>query len=104
LLGWAALSPYSSREAYAGVAGVSIYVAGAQRGRGLGRALLGALIEQSEGSRAVDLQAGIFTDNLASLALHQKMGFRLVGVRHHIGAPARAVGRTWPCSSAAAPA
>jgi L-amino acid N-acyltransferase YncA len=83
--GWAALAPVSSRAAYAGVAEVSIYVSEADRGQGLGRRLLAALVEESEGHGIWTLQAGIFPENLASLALHERMGFRLVGRRERIG-------------------
>ena len=83
--GWAALSPVSRREVYAGVAEVSIYVAGRARGRGLGRALLAALIEESEAAGIWTLQAGIFPENEASLRLHYACGFRLVGRRERIG-------------------
>ena len=85
VLGWAALSRYSSRDVYAGVAEVSIYVAAAARGGGVGAALMGALIESSEAAGIWTLQAGIFTDNPASLALHERFGFRRVGVRERIG-------------------
>ena len=85
VLGWAALSPYSSRRVYAGVAEVSVYVAAAARGRGVGRALLEALIEGAESAGIWTLQAGVFPDNDASLALHESLGFRVVGVRERIG-------------------
>ncbi len=84
-LGWAALSPYSSRAVYAGVAQVGIYVAEAARGRGVGRALLTALIEASEHSGVWTLQAGVFPENVASLELHRRCGFREVGRRERIG-------------------
>ena len=85
LVGWAALTPYSSRRAYAGVAGLSIYVSASARGRGIGRALLGALVEASERAGLWTLQAGIFPENTASLALHRAYGFREVGRRERIG-------------------
>ncbi len=85
VVGWAALNPYSSRRAYAGVAGLSIYVSAAARGQGIGRALLGALIEESERAGLWTLQAGIFPENAASLALHRACGFREVGRRERIG-------------------
>ncbi len=85
VIGWAALTPYSSRRAYAGVAGLSIYVSAAARGQGIGRALLGALIEESERAGLWTLQAGIFPENTASLALHRACGFREVGRRARIG-------------------
>ena len=85
LLGWAALSPVSTRRVYTGVAEVSIYVAETARGRGVGRALLAALVEQAEANGIWTLQAGIFPENLASIALHKAYGFREVGVRERIG-------------------
>jgi L-amino acid N-acyltransferase YncA len=85
VVGWAALTPYSSRRAYAGVAGLSIYVSASARGQGIGRALLGALIEASEQAGLWTLQAGIFPENAASLALHRACGFREVGRRERIG-------------------
>lgn len=84
-LGWAALSPVSSRCVYAGVAEVSVYVAAGCRGQGVGSALLSALIASSEQAGIWTLQAGIFPENAASIALHQKAGFRLVGRRERIG-------------------
>lgn len=85
VLGWAALSPVSARRVYAGVAEVSIYIAEAARGKGLGKALLCALIEHSEQNGIWTLQAGIFPENAASIALHKSCGFRLVGRREKIG-------------------
>ena len=85
VLGWAALSPVSSRQVYAGVAEVSIYVAGSARGRGVGKMLLKALIEASELSGIWALQAGIFPENVASIRLHKSSGFREVGVRQRVG-------------------
>jgi len=82
--GWAALSPVSSRACYAGVAEVGIYVAAAERGRGLGRALLDALIESSEAHGVWTLQAATIADNAASLALQARCGFRVVGRRERI--------------------
>lgn len=85
VLGWAALSPTSTRAVYRGVAEVSVYVAPAVARRGIGRALLEALIEQSERAGFWTLTAGIFPENAASVALHSGCGFELVGVRRHIG-------------------
>jgi len=85
LAGWAALSPHSSRMAYAGVAEISVYVATRARGRGVGRALLAALVESARAAGLWTLQAGIFPENEASLALHRTLGFREVGVRERIG-------------------
>lgn len=83
--GWAALSPYSSRKVYAGVAEVSIYVAESARGMGIGKKLLTRLIKNSETAGIWSLQAGIFPENSASLSLHQSSGFRVVGRRERIG-------------------
>jgi L-amino acid N-acyltransferase YncA len=85
VLGWAALSAVSGRGVYAGVAEVSVYVASAARGGGLGKGLLQALIDQSEQQGIWTLQAGIFPENVASIALHKSLGFREVGVRRRIG-------------------
>jgi L-amino acid N-acyltransferase YncA len=85
LLGWAALSRVSSRCVYAGVAEVSIYVAAAARGRSVGRRLLEHLIKDSEQHGFWTLQAGVFPENLASVALHQRCGFRRVGTRERLG-------------------
>lgn len=85
VLGWAALSQVSGRRVYAGVAEVSVYVTAAARGRGIGKSLLHALVEKSEGSGVWTLQAGIFPENIASLAVHKSLGFREVGVRQRIG-------------------
>ena len=83
--GWAALSPVSGRCVYAGVAEVSVYVAAAARGRGVGRALLQALVAESEKTGLWTLQASIFPENTASARLHEAVGFRLVGRRERIG-------------------
>ena len=85
LLGWAALSQVSARRVYGGVAEVSVYIAAEARGHGIGKALLRALIEQSENAGIWTLQAGIFPENGASLALHKSFGFRQIGVRQRIG-------------------
>jgi phosphinothricin acetyltransferase len=84
VLGWAALSPVSRREVYAGVAEVSVYVAASARGLGLGGALMRALIEASELHGVWTLQSSIFPENHASVALHLKHGFREVGRRERI--------------------
>lgn len=85
VLGWAALSPVSSRHVYRGVAEVSIYVGSAARERGVGTALLQALIREAETAGIWTLQAGIFPENAASITLHKSHGFREVGVRQKIG-------------------
>jgi L-amino acid N-acyltransferase YncA len=85
VLGWAALSRVSTRPCYAGVAEVSVYVALDASRRGVGRALLEALIARSEDAGIWTVQAGIFPENTASLALHEKCGFRIVGTRERIG-------------------
>ena len=84
VVGWAALSPVSSRQAYAGVAEVSVYVTQNQRGLGLGRRLLEALIAESESNGIWSLQAVMFPENTSSVALHQSCGFREVGRRKRI--------------------
>ena len=84
VLGWAALSPTSSREAYRGVAEVSVYVAERARGRGVGGLLLASLVDGAERAGLWTLQASIFPENAASLAIHAAAGFRRVGVRERI--------------------
>jgi L-amino acid N-acyltransferase YncA len=84
-LGWAALTPVSSRCVYEGVAEVSVYIANDARGKGVGTALLNALIIESEQNRIWTLQSGIFPENEASIHIHQKCGFRIVGIREKIG-------------------
>jgi L-amino acid N-acyltransferase YncA len=85
VIGWATLAKVSDRCVCAGVAEVSIYVAAAARGRGVGSALMRALIERSEAREIWTLQAGIFPENAASLALHERHGFRVVGRRERVG-------------------
>ena len=85
VLGWAALSPVSGRCVYGGVAEVSVYVAGAARGRGVGRQLLAALVAASEAHGLWTLQAGIFPENTTSVSIHAGAGFREVGRRERIG-------------------
>ena len=84
VLGWAALSPVSRREVYAGVAEVSVYVAATARGLGVGDALMRALIEAAERHGVWTLQSSVFPENHASIALHLKHGFREVGRRERI--------------------
>ena len=83
--GWAAVVPYSRRPVYSGVGEESVYVAEHARGRGVGRALLEAVIASARAGGLWTLQAGIFPDNVASLELHRRLGFREVGVRERIG-------------------
>ena len=85
VLGWAALTPVSGRCVYAGVAEVSVYIAEAERGKGVGRTLLHELIARSEGEGLWTLQAGIFPENAASLNLFRSQGFRDIGYRERIG-------------------
>jgi phosphinothricin acetyltransferase len=84
ILGWAALSPVSNRRCYAGVAEVSLYIAGHARSRGVGTRLLSALIEASERAGIWSLQSLTFPENTASLALQQRHGFRVIGRRERI--------------------
>jgi len=86
VVGWAALSPVSPRAVYAGVAENSIYVSENARGRGIGVRLLGDLVEASERCGIWTLQTGIFPENLSSIAIHLRCGFRIVGTREKIGA------------------
>jgi len=85
IAGWAALSPVSSRRVYAGVGEVSVYVAGRARGKGVGSSLLEALVTESEAQGFWTLQAGIFPENVASVRLHERAGFRIVGKRSRVG-------------------
>ena len=85
IAGWGALSPVSSRPVYAGVCEVSIYVAPDRQGKGVGKTLMAALIECSVENGIWTLQSSIMSDNTASLALHEKCGFRQVGYREQIG-------------------
>ncbi|MFC9973240.1 GNAT family N-acetyltransferase [Spirillospora sp. NPDC127200] len=85
VLGWVALSPISDRPVFAGVAEVSIYIDPGAQGRGLGRALLGAVVESSERGGVWTLQAGIFPENAASIRLHEAFGFKTLGVRERMG-------------------
>jgi L-amino acid N-acyltransferase YncA len=85
LVGWAALTPVSSRCVYAGVAEVSIYVDERRRGKGIGTLLMDQLIKESEQEGIWTLQAGIFPENISSIELHKRSGFRVIGVRERIG-------------------
>ncbi len=82
---WAALSRVSARKVYAGVAELTIYVGEKFRGKGIGDALLGALVDASEKAGFWTLQGGIFPENTVSIELHKKHGFRVLGIREKIG-------------------
>lgn len=88
-VGWVALTAYSARRVYSGVAWESVYVAEDARGQGVGRALLDALIELSEAGGFWTLLAGIMAENKASIALHSRCGFRRVGVMRAMGRDGR---------------
>ncbi|WP_085993554.1 GNAT family N-acetyltransferase [Oceanobacillus senegalensis] len=85
VIGWAALIPISTKDAFYGVAELSIYIDTSSTGKGIGKKLIQALIEESEKRGFWMLQAGIFPENQASINLHKKFGFRKVGVRERIG-------------------
>lgn len=84
VLGWVAASPVSTRPVYAGVVEHSVYVSPAHTGRGIGAALVDALIESTEAAGIWTIQSSIFPENTASLKLHERAGFRTVGVRERI--------------------
>ncbi|MGW1060790.1 N-acetyltransferase family protein [Micromonospora rubida] len=85
VLGWIAVSPTSTRAVYAGVVEHSVYVDPAARGRGVARVLLDALIASTETAGIWTIQSGVFPENAASLILHERAGFRVVGVRERVG-------------------
>ncbi len=85
VVGWIALTDYSDRCCYTGVADLSVYVEPTAQGRGVGRGLLEHLVASAESAGIWTLQAGIFPENEASLALHRRCGFRTVGTRERIG-------------------
>lgn len=85
LVGWAALSPVSGRCVYGGVAEVSVYVDTERQGMGIGSKLLEHLITESEQEGFWTLQSGIFPQNMASINLHKKLGFRTIGYRQKVG-------------------
>ena len=85
VLGWAALVPVSERCVYDGVVENSVYVAGSAQGRGVGRALLDALVVSTEAAGIWTIQTGIFPENEASVRLHERAGFRVVGRRARLG-------------------
>ena len=84
VLGWTALSSWSGREVYAGVVWESVYVAADARGKGVGRALLEALLPATEAAGIWTVMAGVQAENAASLALHEAAGFRRIGVQERI--------------------
>ncbi len=85
VLGWVSVVPVSDRCAYAGVVEHSVYVCPTARGRGVGRVLLQALVASTEAAGIWTIQAGVFPENTASLALHERVGFRRIGIRERIG-------------------
>ena len=85
VLGWAALSPVSRRPVYSGVAEVSVYVAADARGMGVGKALLGSLIDASKKAGICSLQAGLFNENSARITLHKGVGSREIGIQERKG-------------------
>jgi L-amino acid N-acyltransferase YncA len=85
VVGWAALSPVSERCVYEGVAEDSVYVADGAQGHGVGRRLLEELVAGAEQNGIWTIQAGIFPENEASIELHRRCGFRVVGVRERLG-------------------
>ncbi len=85
IVGWAALSAYSSREVYSGVAWESVYVADAAGGGGVGRAVLAALSRAAVAAGVWTLMAGVLAENAASIALHEHAGFRRIGVQEGLG-------------------
>lgn len=84
IVGWAALRPVSRKASLSGVAELSVYVAESARGKGVGKCLLGRLIEESEQAGVWTLQAAVFPENQATIRLHEGAGFRVVGRREHI--------------------
>lgn len=85
VIGWTALSPVSARQVYAGVVEESVYIAASAQGQGVGKALLNAVINESENVGIWTIQTSIFPENVGSLALHKSCGFREVGYRERIG-------------------
>jgi L-amino acid N-acyltransferase YncA len=85
LAGWVAVVPVSGRCVYAGVVEHSVYVDPACQGRGIGRLLVEALVESTEAAGIWTIQSGVFPENVTSLRLHQRLGFRVVGTRQRLG-------------------
>jgi L-amino acid N-acyltransferase YncA len=94
VVGWIAVAPVSARAVYAGVVEHSVYVDPSAQRRGVGSALLAALIASTEAAGVWTIQSGIFPENVASLALHRSAGFRTIGVRERIGRQA-SQGNRW---------
>jgi L-amino acid N-acyltransferase YncA len=90
IVGWVAVSPVSTRPVYAGVVEHSVYVDPTARRLGVGLRLLDTLVASTEAAGIWTIQSGVFPENTASLRLHEKAGFRAVGVRRHIGRDRRA--------------
>jgi phosphinothricin acetyltransferase len=84
VVGWVAVSPVSARAVYAGVVEHSVYVDPAERGRGVGRLLLERLIASTEAAGIWTIQSGVFPENVASLRLHERVGFTVVGRRERL--------------------
>jgi phosphinothricin acetyltransferase len=84
VVGWVAASPTSARECYAGVIEHSVYVAESARGQGVGRALMDALLASADAAGIWTIQSSVFPENEATLALHERVGFRVVGRRERI--------------------
>ena len=85
VVGWVAVSPVSSRCVYAGIVEHSVYVDPVARGRGAGLALMRALVESTEAAGIWTIQSGVFPENAPSLRLHERAGFRVVGIRERVG-------------------
>ncbi|MEU4770792.1 N-acetyltransferase family protein [Micromonospora sp. NPDC023644] len=85
VVGWVAVSPTSTRAVYAGVVEHSVYVDPGTRGRGVARLLLDALVASTEAAGIWTIQSGVFPENTASLSLHRRAGFRVIGVRERVG-------------------
>jgi phosphinothricin acetyltransferase len=93
VVGWVAVCAVSTRPVYAGVVEHSVYVDPSAHGRGIGTRLLRAIIESTEADGIWTIQSGVFPENTASLRMHEKAGFRVIGVRHHPGRHQRPGGR-----------
>jgi L-amino acid N-acyltransferase YncA len=85
VLGWAALTVISDHCVFAGVAEISVYIAEASRGKGVGKKLLSELVKLSEQNNFWTLESRIFIENLASIKIHEENGFRIIGSRERIG-------------------